>query len=434
MNIAVVGTGYVGLVVGTCLAELGNRVWCVDVDANKVARLQGGEIPIYEPGLEPMLARNVRAGNLVFSTMLESVLDDVEVIFMAVGTPSTASGGVDMSAVHAVAHTIGCHLNHYVLVVNKSTVPVGTADRVRAIIQEELDARGVQTDFDIASNPEFLKEGNAVEDFMKPARVVVGVDSDRARDLMAAIYKPMQLLNYRVYFMDVRSAEMTKYAANAMLATRISFMNDIANLCERVGADVDQVRIGMGSDPRIGLKFLYPGCGYGGSCFPKDVRALIRTAIESDYRLRILEAVEEVNEAQKEVLFRKFYNYYKGDVADRRVAVWGLAFKPQTDDMREAPSLVLIEELLRAHCEVRVYDPVAMDEARRRLGDSVVYASNIMETVEGADAIFHVTEWKEYRMPDWTAIRKAMREPLLIDGRNVFDANTLDGFTYIKIG
>lgn len=434
MIISIIGTGYVGLVSGACFAELGINVHCVDVNEQKIHSLQNGAIPIYEPRLDALVARNQKAGRLHFTTRLEEVLPHSELVFIAVGTPPDEDGSADLQYVLRVAQNIGRHLSRYTLIVTKSTVPVGTAEKVRKAIQRELDARGEQIPFDVASNPEFLKEGDAIDDFMKPDRVVVGVDSDRAKELMTRLYKPMLLNNFRVLFMDIPSAEMTKYAANAMLATRISFMNDIANLCERVGADANMVRRGIGSDSRIGQKFLYPGCGYGGSCFPKDVKALVKTGRDNGYAMRVLEAVEQVNQAQKEILFRKFSDFYRGDLAGRRVAIWGLAFKPGTDDMREAPALVLIGQLLRAGCSVVVYDPVAMGEAKRRLGDSVAYATDVYDSALNADAIFHVTEWKEFRMPNWEVIRRSMRTPLLVDGRNVFALELLEGFTYLHIG
>ncbi len=435
MNIAIVGTGYVGLVSGTCFAEMGADVTCVDVDQAKINRLLAGEIPIYEPNLDTLVARNVKAGRLHFTTNLAEVLDNVEIVFSAVGTPPDEDGSADLRYVLEVARTIGKNMNRYLVVVTKSTVPVGTARKVRAAIEDEQRKRGVEIPFDVASNPEFLKEGAAIDDFMKPDRVVVGVESERARELMTRLYKPMLLNNFRVIFMDIPSAEMTKYAANSMLATRISFMNDIANLCELVGADVNMVRKGIGSDSRIGSKFLYAGCGYGGSCFPKDVKALIHTAREYGYDMQVLNAVEAVNEHQKNILFEKFVKHFGGDVAGRKVALWGLAFKPQTDDMREAPALVLIESLLAAGCEVTAYDPVAMDECRRRIGDRIRYANNMYDTVVDADAIFHVTEWKEFRMPSWEVIRRSMKpNPVLIDGRNVYSADELAGITYLKIG
>lgn len=436
MKIAIVGTGYVGLVSGTCFAEIGVDVTCVDTNSEKIESLQKGIIPIYENGLEEMVLRNMKAKRLKFTTSLESCLDDVEVIFSAVGTPPDEDGSADLKYVLEVARTIGRNMKQYKLVVTKSTVPVGTAPKVRAVIQEELDKRGVKIDFDVASNPEFLKEGNAISDFMSPDRVVVGVESARAEKLMSKLYKPFLLNNFRVIFMDVPSAEMTKYAANAMLATRISFMNDVANLCEIVGADVNMVRKGIGSDGRIGNRFLYAGIGYGGSCFPKDIKALIKTARSNGYRMRILEAVEEVNEGQKSILFRKLDDYFKGDLKGKRIAMWGLAFKPETDDMREAPSLVLIDKLLASGCEVYVYDPVSMEETRRRLGNTVHYAKDIYDAVVDADALLLVTEWKEFRMPSWSAVKKLMATPLILDGRNIYDVKELEenGFVYHCVG
>ena len=435
MNIAIVGTGYVGLVSGTCFAELGANVTCVDIDQKKIESLEKGVIPIYEPGLEDMVLRNHRAGRLSFVTDLSSVLNDVDIVFSAVGTPPDEDGSADLKYVLEVAKTIGQYINKYLVVVTKSTVPVGTAKKVKATIQAELDKRGLDIEFDVASNPEFLKEGAAIKDFMRPDRVVVGVESEKAKDYMTRLYKPMMLNNFRVIFMDIPSAEMTKYAANSMLATRISFMNDIANLCELVGADVNMVRLGIGSDTRIGSKFLYPGCGYGGSCFPKDVKALIKTASKEGYNMRVLNAVEEVNELQKNILFEKFKKHYQGNIKGKRVAIWGLSFKPETDDMREAPALVLIDSLLNAGCEVIGYDPVAMQECQRRIGNSIEYAENMYDAVIDADAIFHVTEWKEFRMPSWKIIKKAMKaNPILIDGRNVYSEEELEGIHYLNIG
>lgn len=436
MKIAIVGTGYVGLVTGTCFAEIGVDVTCVDVDQHKIDNLNKGVIPIYEPGLEELVTRNANAGRLSFTTSLESCLDDVEVVFSAVGTPPDEDGNADLKYVLQVAKTIGEKMNKYVLVVTKSTVPVGTARLVRATIQAELDKRGVQIDFDVASNPEFLKEGNAVDDFMSPDRVVVGVESERAKKIMTKLYKPFLINNFRVMFMDIPSAEMTKYAANSMLATRISFMNDIANLCELVGADVNMVRAGIGSDTRIGRKFLYPGCGYGGSCFPKDVKALIRTAEQYGYTMQVLNAVEAVNERQKGVLFDKLSHLFGGDLKGKTVALWGLSFKPGTDDMREATSLVMIEKMKAAGCNVRVYDPVAMDECRRRIGDTVYYATDMYDALVDADAMILVTEWKEFRLPSWSVIRKTMKQHNIIDGRNIYDAEEIKeaGFNYTCIG
>ncbi len=436
MKIAIVGTGYVGLVTGTCFAEMGTEVTCIDVDQKKIEGLKNGIIPIYEPGLDTLVQRNVKAGRLKFNTKLEEVLDDVEIVFSAVGTPPDEDGSADLHYVLQVAKTIGQNINSYKLVVTKSTVPVGTAEKVKKAIQEELDKRGANIEFDIASNPEFLKEGNAIDDFMKPDRVVVGVESEHAKELMTRLYKPMMLNNFRVIFMDIPSAEMTKYAANAMLATRISFMNDIANLCELVGASSDSVRQGIGSDSRIGSKFLFSGCGYGGSCFPKDVKALISTGKKHGYDMRIVEAVEAVNESQKNILFEKFKAHFNGNIKGKKIALWGLSFKPGTDDMREAPALVLIDSLINAGCSVIAYDPIAMDEAKRRLGNIITYADNLYDSTTGADAIFHVTEWKEFRVPDWDKIKTLVNNPLVIDGRNVFDREELNkkGFQYLNIG
>ncbi len=436
MKIAIVGTGYVGLVTGTCFAEIGVNVICVDTNSEKIEALNQGIIPIYENGLEDMVHRNTKAGRLQFTTSLESCLDEADVIFSAVGTPPDEDGSADLSYVLEVARTIGRNMKKYVLVVTKSTVPVGTAKKVRTAIQEELDKRGIQIEFDVASNPEFLKEGNAVADFMSPDRVVVGVESERAKELMSKLYKPFLLNNFRVIFMDIPSAEMTKYAANSMLATRISFMNDIANLCELVGADVNMVRSGIGSDTRIGRKFLYPGIGYGGSCFPKDVKALIKTAEQNGYQMRVRQAVEEVNEQQKSILFEKLQRHFCSDLHNKTIALWGLAFKPETDDMREAPSLILINKLLNIGCKVRVYDPAAMKECRRRIGDSVYYATDMYDAALDADALMLVTEWKEFRLPSWAVIKKAMRTPVLLDGRNIYEKKEIEelGFTYHCIG
>ena len=436
MNIAIVGTGYVGLVTGTCFAETGVNVTCVDVNAEKIENLQKGIIPIYEPGLEDMVQRNVNAGRLHFTTALENCLDNVDIVFSAVGTPPDEDGSADLSYVLAVAKTIGANMKKYTLVVTKSTVPVGTAHKVKDTIQAELDKRGVSIEFDVASNPEFLKEGNAIDDFMSPDRVVVGVESERAKKLMTKLYKPFMMLNSRVIFMDIPSAEMTKYAANSMLATRISFMNDIANLCELVGADVNMVRDGIGSDSRIGRKFLYPGCGYGGSCFPKDVKALIKTAEQNGYPMRVLKAVEEVNETQKSLLFEKLEKIFNGDLEGKTIALWGLAFKPGTDDMREAPALVLIEKLGKAGCVVRAYDPAAMGESKRRIGDTIFYACDMYDALLDADALMLVTEWKEFRLPAWGVVKKTMKQPVILDGRNIYDAKELQdlGFVYRCIG
>lgn len=437
MNIAIVGTGYVGLVSGTCFADTGANVTCVDVDAGKIERLKNGEIPIYEPGLDELVKKNVAAGRLKFTTDLTAVLDDVQIVFSAVGTPPDEDGSADLKYVLQVARTIGQNLNHYVVVVTKSTVPVGTARKVRKAIEEELAKRGVDVPFDVASNPEFLKEGNAIKDFMSPDRVVVGVESEQAKKVLTKLYKPFLINNFRVIFMDIPSAEMTKYAANSMLATRISFMNDIANLCERVGADVNMVRAGIGADTRIGRKFLYAGCGYGGSCFPKDVKALIKTADQNGYSMEVLKAVECVNERQKSILFDKLKRAFDGESLEgKTIALWGLSFKPETDDMRESTALVMIGLLLEAGCTVRVYDPVAMSECKRRVGDRISYCRDMYDAVLEADALLLLTEWKEFRLPTWGVIRKAMRRPLVIDGRNIFDSEELEenGFEYHCIG
>ncbi|MDE5730430.1 MAG: UDP-glucose/GDP-mannose dehydrogenase family protein [Alistipes sp.] len=437
MNIAIVGTGYVGLVSGTCFAEMGINVVCVDIDREKVAKLREGIVPIYEPGLDEMVKRNVEAGRLRFSTDLREVLDEVEVVFSAVGTPPDEDGSADLQYVLAVAQTFGEHINKYTLLVTKSTVPVGTARKVKETIRAALDRRGVDVPFDVASNPEFLKEGAAIKDFMTPDRVVVGTESDEARKVMTRLYKPFMLSGERMIFTDIPSAEMIKYAANSMLATRISFMNDIANLCELVGADVNMVRKGIGADTRIGKKFLYPGCGYGGSCFPKDVKALIKTAEKHGYPMRVLQAVEQVNERQKEVLFDKLMKHFGNDLKGKVVAIWGLAFKPETDDMREAPSLVLIEKLKRAGAVVKVYDPIAMDECRRRLGnDAVLYCNDMYEAAVDADALLLVTEWNQFRMPSLAVLKKTMAQPVIIDGRNIYDRDYLEenGFSYTCIG
>ena len=435
MKIAIVGTGYVGLVSGACFAEMGLDITCVDIDRKKIDALNNGVIPIYEPGLEALVQRNVRAGRLHFTTDLTECLDHVEVVFSAVGTPPDEDGSADLKYVLEVARTFGRHIKKYTVLVTKSTVPVGTARKVKAVIEEELAKRGGKVTFDVASNPEFLKEGAAIKDFMSPDRVVVGVESERARKMMAKLYRPFLINNFRVLFMDIPSAEMTKYAANAMLATRISFMNDIANLCDRVGADVEMVRKGIGSDARIGNKFLYPGCGYGGSCFPKDVKALAHTGRENGYTMQVIEAVERVNEQQKSVVFEKLQTAV-GDLRGKLITIWGLAFKPETDDMREAPATVVIDRLLDAGAEVCVYDPVAMPECRRRMaGRPIRYAKTMYEAAEGADAVALITEWKEFRMPDWLHLHKAMRGDAIVDGRNIFDKPevTAAGFRYFVI-
>ena len=431
MNIAIVGTGYVGLVSGACFAEMGIDVTCVDINPEKIKCLLNGEIPIYEPGLDDLVKRNVEAGRLHFTTDLTTCLDNVEVVFSAVGTPPDEDGSADLQYVLEVARTFGRNIKKYTILVTKSTVPVGTAKKVKAVIEEELTKRGEQIDFEVASNPEFLKEGAAIKDFMSPDRVVVGVESDRAKKVMERLYRPFQMNNYRLYFMDIPSAEMTKYAANAMLATRISFMNDIANLCDLVGANVDMVRKGIGADTRIGSKFLYPG----GSCFPKDVKALAHTAREYGYTMGVIEAVEAVNERQKEIVVKKLQDKL-GTLRGKTIALWGLAFKPETDDMREAPALVVIEKLLEAGASVKVYDPVAMDECRRRIGDRVVYCKDMYDVVIDADALAVLTEWKEFRIPSWSVIKRVMKQPVLVDGRNIYSKDEViaEGFEYAAIG
>lgn len=436
MNIAIVGTGYVGLVTGTCFAEMGVNVTCVDIDENKISALQNGKIPIYEPGLEEMVIRNQKEGRLNFTTQLASCINNVDIVFSAVGTPPDEDGSADLRYVINVARDFGRNVMKYAVLVTKSTVPVGTAQKIKVVIQEELDKRGVKIPFDVASNPEFLKEGAAIQDFMSPDRVVVGIESERSKELMSKLYRPFLLNNFRVIFTDIPSAEMIKYAANSMLATRISFMNDIANLCELVGANVNMVRKGIGADSRIGNKFLYPGCGYGGSCFPKDVKALIKTADKYGYSMSVLKAVESVNEKQKTVLFEKLYNYYEGNLKGKTIALWGLAFKPETDDMREATSLVTIKLLLKEGCKVVVYDPIAMQECMRRIGEVVTYANNMYDCVFNADALLLLTEWKIFRLPKWDVLKERMVVPLLIDGRNLYDHNEVisNGIIYMSIG
>lgn len=435
MNIAIVGTGYVGLVSGTCFAEMGATVTCVDVDANKISKLNNGEMPIYEPGLEELVKRNVEYGRLMFTTDLPSVLDNVEVVFSAVGTPPDEDGSADLKYVLAVAKQFGQNINKYTILVTKSTVPVGTAKKVKAAIQAELDKRGVAISFDVASNPEFLKEGAAIKDFMSPDRVVVGTESEKAKEVMTKLYQPFLINNFRVIFMDIPSAEMTKYAANAMLATRISFMNDIANLCERVGANVDHVRKGIGADTHIGQKFLYAGCGYGGSCFPKDVKALIHTGIDNGYHMEVIEAVEHVNEKQKSIVYDKLISLI-GNVKDKTIAVLGLAFKPETDDMREAPALVVIDKLLKDGAKIRVFDPIAMPECKRRIGETVIYTENLYDCADGADALLLMTEWRQFRLPTWNVISKIMPGRIIVDGRNIWNRTELEelGYSYTRIG
>ncbi len=435
MNIAIVGTGYVGLVSGTCFAEMGAHVTCVDVDAQKIQKLKDGIMPIYEPGLEELVKRNVGFERLKFTTDLTEILDDVEVVFSAVGTPPDEDGSADLKYVLAVAKQFGQNINKYTILVTKSTVPVGTAKKVKAAIQAELDKRGVDVPFDVASNPEFLKEGAAIKDFMSPDRVVVGTESEKAKEVMTRLYRPLMLQNFRVIFMDIPSAEMTKYAANAMLATRISFMNDIANLCERVGANVDSVRKGIGTDSRIGNKFLYAGCGYGGSCFPKDVKALVHTGLDNDYHMEVIEAVERVNEKQKSIVYDKIVKM-AGPIKGKTIAIIGLSFKPETDDMREAPALVVIDKLLAEGATVRVFDPIAMDECKRRIGDVVTYCKNMYDAADGADVFALMTEWRQFRMPSWNVIKKVMTGNVLVDGRNIYDRKELEeqGFVYTRIG
>ena len=434
MNIAIVGTGYVGLVSGTCFSEMGINVVCVDIDTNKINNLNNGIIPIYEPGLKELVDKNVEAGRLKFSTDLAECLGEVEIVFIAVGTPPDEDGSADLKYVLAVAHTIGQYIKKYMVIVTKSTVPVGTARKVKKVIREEIDKRGISVEFDVASNPEFLKEGDAVNDFMAPDRIVIGVESERARKTMERLYHAFLLNNTPIYFMDIPSAEMTKYAANSMLATRISFMNDIANLCEIVGADVEAVKKGIGSDTRIGKKFLNAGCGYGGSCFPKDVKALIKTGDEYGYRMEVLKAVERVNEKQKEVLFSKIMKHFRQDIRGKRFGLWGLAFKPATDDMREAPSLVLIERLLEAGAVVKAFDPVAMEECKRRIGGKIEYAKNMYEALTDADAMVVVTEWQEFKVPKFTYIEKALKEKVIFDGRNIYNADQMKEFGYVYYG
>lgn len=436
MNIVIVGTGYVGLVTGTCFAEIGNKVTCIDVDQKKIDNLNQGILPIYEPGLQELVLRNTKENRLLFKTDLTECLDYADIVFSAVGTPPDEDGSADLKYVLEVARTFGEKLNKYTLLVTKSTVPVGTASKVKEIILAELDKREVNIHFDVVSNPEFLKEGSAIEDFVKPGRIVVGVENQRAREIMEHLYRPFMLTSDRLFFCDIPSAEMIKYAANSMLATRISFMNDIANLCEIVGANVDQVRKGIGSDDRIGNKFLYPGCGYGGSCFPKDVQALIRTADKHGYDMKVLKAVEDVNKRQKLVPFEKLKQAFDGCLQGTTIAVWGLSFKPGTDDMREAPALSIIEELLKVGCNIRVYDPVAIPEAKRRLGNAVTYCTDMYEALIDVDALVIVTDWKQFRMPSWSVMNRTMKGHIIVDGRNLYNQTEMNklGFIYSRIG
>ncbi|OIP03314.1 MAG: UDP-glucose 6-dehydrogenase [Bacteroidetes bacterium CG2_30_32_10] len=436
MKVTIVGTGYVGLVTGACFSEVGIDVTCVDIDKQKIDNLNKGIIPIYEPGLDEIVDRNIKKGRLHFTTNLASSLDKCEVLFIAVGTPPDEDGSADLQYVLAVARETAKNMNDYLLVVTKSTVPVGTASKVKNAINEELNKRNAQIPFDVASNPEFLKEGAAVDDFLKPDRIVVGLESERAEELMKRLYKPFTLNGHPVIFMDIASSEMTKYAANSMLATKISFMNDMANLCEIMGADINMVRKGIGSDSRIGNRFIYPGIGYGGSCFPKDVKALIKTADENKYNMRVLKAVEDVNDDQKSVLYNKLFKHFAGNINGKTIALWGLSFKPLTDDMREAPALVIIEKLVKAGCNVIAYDPVAMEEAKRKLGNSIKYASEQYEALKDADALLIVTEWPEFRFPDLIKVKSLLKHPLVFDGRNIYDRKEMidNGFMYYCIG
>lgn len=436
MKIVVVGTGYVGLVTGTCFAEVGIDVICIDIDQNKINNLRKGILPIYEPGLEELVERNTHAGRLQFSTSLSESIKDADVAFIAVGTPPGEDGSADLKYVLGVAREIGENMNDYGVIVTKSTVPVGTSHKVKAEVQAALDKRGVSIPFDVASNPEFLKEGAAVDDFLKPDRIVVGIESKKAEDIMRKLYKPFLLNGHPIIFMDIASAEMTKYAANAMLATKISFMNDIANLCELVGADVNWVRKGIGSDPRIGNKFIYPGIGYGGSCFPKDVKALVKTGLEYGHNLRILQAVEDVNNDQKSVMFTKIMKHFNGAIKGKTFALWGLSFKPKTDDMREAPSLVIIEKLIQAGANVKAYDPVAMHETQKIVGEQISYAKDQYDALIDADALILATEWPEFRSPNFNVISKLLKHKVIFDGRNIYELDEMKelGFEYYCIG
>nr|WP_321452349.1 UDP-glucose/GDP-mannose dehydrogenase family protein [uncultured Carboxylicivirga sp.] len=435
MKISIIGTGYVGLVTGTCFSDTGINVTCVDIDEKKIENLKQGIIPIYEPGLDRMVLSNVDKERLHFTTDIKESLQQAEAVFIAVGTPPGEDGSADLSHVLAVAREIGKHITNHIVVVTKSTVPIGTAKKVKAAVQDEIEKRGVQVEFDVASNPEFLKEGNAIEDFLKPDRIVVGVESEKAEKIMQKLYKPFTLNGHPILFMDIPSAEMTKYAANAMLATKISFMNDIANLCEIVGADVSNVRRGIGSDSRIGNKFIYAGAGYGGSCFPKDVKAIIKTAQQYNYRLRLLESVEDVNNDQKKVLVKKILSHF-GDIKGKTFAMWGLSFKPQTDDMREAPSVVIANALIEAGAKVKAYDPVAEEEAQKILGDSIEYGKDQYDALIDADALILITEWPEFRIPNFKVMEKLMNEKVIFDGRNIYDPAEMkeNGFAYYGIG
>ena len=436
MKITIVGTGYVGLVTGTCFSEVGIDVTCVDIDQKKIDGLKEGIMPIYEPGLETMVLKNVEKGRLSFSTSLKESIQDSEAVFIAVGTPPGEDGSADLKYVLAVAREVGQHMNDYLVVVTKSTVPVGTAEKVKSAVAEELQKRNSDLTFDVASNPEFLKEGAAIQDFLKPDRIVVGIETEKGQKTMEKLYKPFLLNGHPIIFMDVPSAEMTKYAANSMLATKISFMNDIANLCEIMGADVNMVRKGIGSDSRIGTKFIYPGVGYGGSCFPKDVKALIKTAQENGYPMRVLRSVEDVNDDQKSVLVNKVKKHFGSDLSGMTFAVWGLSFKPKTDDMREAPSIVIINQLLALGAQVKAFDPVAMEEAHKDLGDTITYTKDEYEALVDADALLLVTEWPEFRVPNFTVVNKLLKNKIIFDGRNVYDQDEMKelGYTYYGIG
>ncbi|HUX96325.1 MAG TPA: UDP-glucose/GDP-mannose dehydrogenase family protein [Bacteroidales bacterium] len=436
MKIVVVGTGYVGLVSGTCFSEVGIDVVCVDVDKEKILKLNKGIPTIFEPGLEEILQRNIKKGRLSFTNDISEALIDAEIVFIAVGTPPGNDGSADLSYVFNAARDCGKYMNDYLLIATKSTVPIGTSIKVRSVVQEELDKRGLSIKFDVASNPEFLKQGAAIEDFLKPDRIIIGLESEQAEEIMKSLYKPFTLNGHPVIFMDIISAEMTKYAANSMLATKISFMNDIANLCEITGADINMVRKGIGSDPRIGNKFIYPGIGYGGSCFPKDVKALIHTAGKHNYDLRLLKAVEAINNDQKLLLFNKIQKHYNGNVKNKTVAVWGLSFKPQTNDMREAPSIVIIKKLLESGSKINVYDPVAKEEARKYFSDSITYYEDQYEALKEADCLALITEWPEFRFPKFDTIKSLLKAPVIFDGRNIYDRFEMMkyGFTYYCIG
>lgn len=436
MRIMVVGSGYVGLVTGACFAESGVNVTCVDVDINKIEQLKNGAIPIYEPGLEAMVKGNVEKKRLSFSTDIKESIDGSEVIFIAVGTPPGEDGSADLKHVLKVATQIGQGITHHLVVVTKSTVPVGTSEKIRTAIQFELDKRGVSIPFDMASNPEFLKEGAAIDDFLKPERIVIGIDSEKTREIMTRLYMPFVLNNHPILFMDIASAEITKYAANAMLATRISFINEIANLCDILGADINNVRKGIGSDSRIGSKFIYPGTGYGGSCFPKDVKAILKTASDNGYELNVIKAVEKANEYQKNVIFNKMTKFFDGNLKNKLIAVWGLSFKPKTDDIREASAIILIERLLKAGARVKAYDPAAMHETKKLIGDKIEYASDPYEAVAAADAVALMTEWSEFHLPDFNRMAGLMKGKVVFDGRNIYDPQQMRklGFTYFGIG